>query len=282
MGGRGGAGVNVPAVTALVEHVARTVVRPGFRSLRACDVSEKSPGDLVTVVDLAAEAALTAGLAEIAPAVPVVGKEAAEHDPALIDLIATGGRAWVVDPIDGTYAFVTGSPDHAVMVALVERGVPIGGWICLPEHERTYVAVRGRGAWCNGMRLPRLTPDLADLRGGVATKFLPAGSDALPGDVRERCEAGIGGIGAGARRSSQLWSGPTYARIADGREDFVFYWRTRPWDHAPGAVLVRELGGVSRRLDGSEYRVGDAEVGLVAAASPEAADRVLAELRPLG
>ena len=282
-GGRGGAdSVDVRAVTALVEHVARTVVRPRFRSLLAGDVSEKSPGDLLTVVDLAAEAALTAGLAEITPGVPVVGEEAVEHDPSLPDILAAADLAWIVDPIDGTYAFVTGSPDHAVIVALVERGVPIGGWICLPEYEQTFVALRGLGAWCNGVRLPRLTPDLTDLRGGVAMEFLPGGSDALPDDVRERVEAGIGGIGAQAHGSTQLWSGPTYARIAGGHEDFVFYWRTRPWDHAAGAVLIRELGGVSRRLDGSDYRVGDAEVGLIAAASPEAADRVLADLRPLG
>lgn len=280
---RGGAdGVDVRAVTALVEHVARTVVRPRFRSLRVDDVSEKSPGDLITVVDLAAEAALMAGLTDIAPGVPVVGEEAAENDHALPDILGAADRAGVVDPIDGTYAFVTGSPDHAVVVALVERGVPTGGWICLPECEQTYVALRGRGAWCNGERLPRLTPDLTDLRGGVAMEFLPGGSDALPGDVRERVEAGIGDIGARARGSTQLWSGPTYARIADGREDFVFYWRTRPWDHAAGAVLIRELGGVSMRLDGSDYRVGDAEVGLIAAASPESADRVLSALRPLG
>src|SRR5690606_31773047 len=148
------------------------------------------------------------------------------------------------------YAFVTGSPDHAVMVALVERGVPIGGWICLPEHERTYVAVRGRGVWCNGLRLRRLAPDLADLRGRVAAKYLAAGGDVVLGGVRARVAAGIGGLGARAYAGLQLWSGPTYARIGDGHDDSVFYWRTRPWDHAPGAVLVRELGGVSRRLDG--------------------------------
>lgn len=281
-GGSGGIGVDARAVTALVEHVARTVVRPSFGSLLAGDVSEKSPGQLVTIADLAAEAELTAGLAEIAPGVPVVGEEGTEHDPELLDLLASADRAWVVDPIDGTYAFVTGSPDHAVMVALVERGVPIGGWICLPEHEQTYVALRDHGAWRNGEPLPRLSPDPADLRGGVATGFLPSVDDALPDAVRARVVGSIGGIGPKARCSSELWSGPTYARMADGREDFVLYWGTRPWDHAPGAVLIRELGGVSRRLDGSDYRVGDTEVGLIAAASPEVADRVLAELRPLG
>src|SRR5665811_2510604 len=63
---------DVDAVTALVEHVAATVVAPRFRDLRDGEVREKAPGDVVTVVDTAAEAALVRGLAEIAPGVPVV------------------------------------------------------------------------------------------------------------------------------------------------------------------------------------------------------------------
>jgi fructose-1,6-bisphosphatase/inositol monophosphatase family enzyme len=259
--------IDVDAVTALVQHVADTVVTPRFRALHADDVAEKSPGDLVTVVDLAAEAALVAGFAELTPGIPVVGEEGVAADPRLLQVISGAEQVWVVDPIDGTRAFVEGHPDHAVMVALVERGEAVGGWICLPQHERMYVATRGAGTWCGGERV-RLEPAAARasgdraaaapgpdgahagtqaslLRGGVATHFLPDG-------VRERVTANLDRLGPAAYPSPRLWAGATYGRILSGREDFVFYWRTNPWDHAAGAVLIREAGGVSRRLDCSD------------------------------
>jgi fructose-1,6-bisphosphatase/inositol monophosphatase family enzyme len=267
------ASVDHDAVTALVQHVADTVVTPRFRDLHAGDVAEKSPGDLVTVVDLAAEAALVAGFGELTPGIPVVGEEGVAADPSLLRVIADAERVWVVDPIDGTQAFVDGHPDHSIMVALVERGEPVGGWICLPQHEQMYVAGRGAGTWCNGERV-RLEAG-EDLRGGVATHFLPDG-------VREPVEGNLGLLGPGAYPSPRLWAGATYGRILAGRENFVFYWRTNPWDHAAGAVLVREAGGVSRRLDGSDYRADDAVDGLVVAASAEAAEQVVRTLAPLG
>lgn len=311
-------GVDVAGVSALVRQVAASVVRPRFRDLHTGDVSEKGPGDLVTVVDLEAEAALTAGLRLLTPDVPVVGEEAVAADPALVRTVATAERVWVVDPIDGTQAFVDGAPDYAVMVALAERGEAVAAWICLPELDRLYVAVRGGGAWLDDAPLVRAPADLSALRGGAATRFLPTGRpsgagdgpgvgpDGTPaddpadrpvdlpgdvpvdvpvdvlGDVRARVEAGIAGLGPGATTSDRLWSGATYARIASGDLDFAFYWRTNPWDHLVGAVLLRELGGVSRRPDGADYRAGDDGVGLVVASSPAVGDAVVTALRPRG
>lgn len=61
----------------------------------------------------------------------------------------------------------------------------------------------------------------------------------------------------------RLWSGKAYADLASGRRDAVVYWRTAPWDHAPGAVILREMGGLSRRFDGSDYRPGTPGDGLL-------------------
>ena len=61
-----------------------------------------------------------------------------------------------------------------------------------------------------------------------------------------------------------------YPAIARGDGDFMLYWRTLPWDHAPGALLLREARGVAARLDGTEYDPTDGRDGLLAAGSPEA------------
>ena len=46
----------------------------------------------------------------------------------------------------------------------------------------------------------------------------------------------------------------------------MLFWRTLPWDHAPGVLLVREAGGVARRFDGAEYHPADDDKGLLVAA----------------
>lgn len=263
--------VDVDAVTALVERVAATVVAPRFRDLVAGEVGEKGPGDVVTVVDHAAELALADGLAALAPGVPVLGEEAASADPTLFGLLAAP-LAWVVDPLDGTRAFVEGSPDYAVMVGLVAGGVPVAGWICLPEHRVTVVAERGSGAWCNGEPLAA-APREGDPRMQVAARYLPA-------PARSRLVAELPGrTGAGRIALAEtVWSGNEYARLALGDVDAMLAWRTMPWDHVPGVAIVRELGGVARRLDGSDYRADVDVEGLLVAASPQVADQVAALL----
>ena len=259
--------VDVDAVTALVEHVAATVVAPRFRDLVAGEVGEKGPGDLVTVVDHAAEVAITEALTALAPGVPVVGEEAASADPSLLRFLGAP-LAWAVDPLDGTRAFVEGSPDYAVMVGLVADGVPVAGWICLPEHRVTLVAERGSGAWCNGAPLAA-APRAGDPRMQVAARYLPA-------QARARLVGALPGR-PGAERialAETVWSGHEYARVALGDADAMLAWRTMPWDHVPGIAIVRELGGVARRLDGSDYRADVPADGLLVAADARMAGRV--------
>lgn len=265
--------LDVDAVTALVEEVAAAVVTPRFRALREGDVHAKGTGDdLVTIADHEAEVLLAAGLSRLLPGVPVVGEEDVAAHPEVLRLLVDAPLAWVVDPLDGTRGFVAGSPDHAVMVGLVEHGTAVAGWIHQPEHGVTFVAERGAGAFVGGARLSRPTPTtaLAELRGGVATRYLPVGVLAAVADA---------GFGPGLQRSPGMWSGLWYPKVATGDQDFVLFWRTWPWDHTPGAVLVREVGGVSRRLDGTDYRAGTEGTGLLVAADDATWHRVRAALR---
>ncbi len=298
---------DLDAVAKLVQEVAHGLVLPRFRDLSAGEISEKSPGDLVTAVDVEAERVLTARLADIAPGVPVVGEEAVAADASLLGLLGREGLAFVVDPIDGTRAFVEGDPDFAVMVALVDTGVPIASWIALPVYDELFTAARGAGAFVTrgsgeperllradgaavaGSALDGTALDGAGLdgaalggsllggsardgsaralRGGVATAFLP--------DVeRERVGARVEALAPDVRGSERLWAGATYRRVLLGEDDFIVYWRTNPWDHAPGTVLVREAGGVVQRWDGADYRADDALTSLLVAATPGVSARV--------
>lgn len=255
-------GVDVPAVTALVDQVAYHLVLPRFRDLSEGDVSAKAPGDLVTVVDVAAEEAIVAGLRALAPDVPVVGEEGVAADPAALEALH-GPMAFVVDPIDGTKAFVDGEPDYAVMVALVADGEAVAGWVCLPSRAQTWVAERGAGVTCNGEPVARLRADrparvlLSPSRNGEAAAAVRAAGAAVDLSVE-----------------GPLWCGRHYTALAGGELDALGYWGGWPWDHAPGAVLVRELGGVVLAADGSDYR----PVGRVPGPIVVGADLATAEL----
>jgi fructose-1,6-bisphosphatase/inositol monophosphatase family enzyme len=90
----------------------------------------------------------------------------------------------------------------------------------------------------------------------VLTRFLPAGP-------RERVIAGLPRLGAAL--PGHHCAAREYPDVIRGVQHFALFWRSYPWDHAAGALIVREAGGVIRRFDGSEYVVGDGRTGLIAA-----------------
>ena len=262
-----------------IREVSAEAVEPRFGSLTAGQVRDKAPGEVVTAADEEAERLLTRRLRALLEA-PVVGEEAVTADPGRMAGLGAE-RAWVVDPLDGTANFVAGSPDWAVMVALLARGETVAAWIWRPVDGVMYRAERGGGAERAGpgratdrLRLPsgadsagagadpgRLRgaverADPADLRGAVLSRFLTPAQRAHV----ERRSAAFGAVTAG-----RMCAGVDHPLVAEAAQDFVAFHRTLPWDHAPGVLLVQEAGGVASRLDGTPYRPGDDRSGLLAA-----------------
>ena len=255
-------GVDVDAVSALVRRVAADIVVPAWQALAASDIDEKSPGEWVTRVDRDAETALTWGLQELLPGAPVVGEEAASADPSLTGQLAHSDIAWLVDPLDGTSNYIAGSDQYAIMVALVRRQQTIAAWILQPATSRLYVAEAGAGTWRNGSRLSRPPgpATVSQLRGAVLTRFLSGEQRAAVAAA----EPQFASIGPG-----RSCAGIDYPDIAEAGQDFCLFWRTLPWDHAPGALILTEAGGTAAHLDGRPYTPADPRPGLLAAASAE-------------
>ena len=245
------------AVDGLMRKVGRDVVMRRFGALAAGDVEEKAPGDPVTVADREAEAALSENLSRILPGSAVVGEEGVAADPALLDRVG-GDRVWIVDPIDGTANYAAGRTPFAVMVALAEGGVVQAGWVLNPATGRMCHAARGGGAYNNNMPV-RVAP-----RGGMPRAAL--GTRYLPDDVRGTIEARADGWLEPA--ALPHCAGEQYAQLALGDVEVALFWRSLPWDHAPGALFLEEAGGRVARLDGTPYGVSDDRTGLLAAASP--------------
>lgn len=247
-------------VAALLRRAADTAILPVFRRLDDASIEEKAPGEVVTVADRDAEAIIADGLLALIPGSTVVGEEAVAEDPAVLDRLGRPGSVWIVDPVDGTANFAAGRRPFAVMVALMHDGTLRASWILDPISGSLAVARSGQGASLDGERA--LTPDArgpaAALRGAVMNRFLPA-------DLRSRVDAGLSRIGEVL--PGNHCAGREYPDILRGVQDFVLFWRTLPWDHAPGVLLLTEAGGVARRLDGTPYDPSDRRNGLLVAAN---------------
>lgn len=245
-------------VAAILREVAASEVVPRFRSLSADDIREKEPGDLVTVADEAAERALTTRLTDLLPGSQVVGEEACAADPTVLTRIASSDDpVWIIDPVDGTSNFARGNPVFGVLLALSVGGHTVAGWIYDPMADRMAVAEIGQGAWMAGERLRAASGgDIGGLRGSLSTKFFPP-------DEKKRIEGLRPQFGSTYRL---FCAAHEYLNLLTGKGQFALYNRTMPWDHAAGALAYAEAGGHVAKWDGSPYRPGDVQGGILLAA----------------
>ncbi|WP_229123937.1 inositol monophosphatase family protein [Enemella evansiae] len=249
------------AVLELIKETAEQVIRPRWRALSSGDIAEKNPGDFVTVADQESEVLLTEALQRAYPDALIVGEEATAADPSLVDGLCRAEHAFVVDPVDGTRNFVEGTADYAVMIGEVRAGEIVRGWIWQPEHDAAWVAERGAGTWRNGERVTRRTPDPQLLRAETSMRSLRR--SATPPQIAELAWTAFS-------------CGIDYPRLCAGGNDVLVYRAIKPWDHIPGALLVRELDGVARLINGQDYQ-GQTEGGPLVVGVDEPAWQVGAE-----
>lgn len=255
-------------VAELMRETAAAELLPRFRSLAKEDIRLKGPGDFVTVADVAAEQRLASGLAKVLPGVPIVGEEAVEKEPDLVDLIARPGEScWVVDPLDGTANFASGKDRFAIIVCLVRDTVAVGGWILDLPTGRMAMALRGEGVTVDGAPVRRPKPARPPI-GFVGYKVKKEFDRQLPPAKRRTL----------GRVSTLNCAGAEYHEILAGRADFNLYRMTKPWDHAAGTLMIAEAGGEAQRFDGKPYAPPQhINSGLITAIHPQ----TLAEVRTL-
>jgi fructose-1,6-bisphosphatase/inositol monophosphatase family enzyme len=250
------------AVASLLRRVSAKIVLPRYRNLRDGDIVEKAPGEIATIVDHESERQLTDGLLKLDPTARVVGEEACEIAPQLLEALDQG-LVWIVDPLDGTPNYAAGRAPFGIIVALAEEGTTIAGWLYDPLADRLCFATKGGGAWVSyaGGPAERLVVAAPPDRpvASLATQFMPA-------KLREE-------MVQSAERSFELRPIPRcaaehYPRLCLGENHVALFQRTLPWDHAAGALLLTEAGGKVSRWDGSPYCFHDDRLGIVAASSP--------------
>jgi fructose-1,6-bisphosphatase/inositol monophosphatase family enzyme len=246
---------DIERVAALIREVAEEEIVPRFNALAAEDVREKRPGNVVTTADLAAERRLIDGLTALAPGSTVVAEEMFEADPSIVGRFQGEAAVWVIDPVDGTANFAAGRALFASMVALVERGRVVAGWILDVPGGVMAMAEEGSGAFAAGARLSVAAPaPLPAMTGSLGARLR---NDPV---VRER---------VGSLRYVRC-AGIEYHALASGALHYAFFRRVLPWDHAAGSLIHREAGGTNRAYSGEPYApTAPAEQGLLLAPDAE-------------
>lgn len=256
-------GPQLSFVTDSIRRVAGELIVPRFGRLTDAEVAEKSPGDLVTVADSDAERELGRLLVELLPGSAVVGEEAVAADPATLRALTGPDPVWIVDPIDGTEAFATGSPRFATLVALARGGRLLASWTVAPLLGLTATAVAGRGAYLDSRRLRVARP--AD---GLA------GLDVLLPQPRwwgEQDRSRFNALfGTGVSPAFFDTSGLAYLELAAGRRSAMLVNWELPWDHAAGLLLHAEAGGHTETAAGLPFELAGGNA-LPVAVAPDAA-----------
>ena len=188
-----------------------------------------SISDVVSDADKAAEAMIVGRLAAARPDDGVIGEEGAA---------APGRRTWVIDPVDGTYNFVSGLPAWCSALALLDGEQLLLGAIYQATTDELWIGGLDLPATLNGVPLPRM----ADRRLGevaISTYLHPTRVGDLP--LRDGLLRSI----AGAASVRIIGSGSVeLAAVAAGRLGVWLHADTPTWDWLPGAALVTSAGGV--------------------------------------
>ncbi len=255
--------VSVPAEFVQAAHeaaaLAGAAIRPLFRSPLL--VEAKGDASPVTEADRAAERALREFLHARFPGHGILGEEyGAER--------ADAEWLWVLDPIDGTRAFLTGRPLWGTLVGLLHRGVPVLGLIDQPVLGERWLGVSGQGTTFNGA--PVRTRPCAALAEAELASTSP---DIFTPLTAPRFAA----VQRAARRTS--WGGDCYlyGLVALGLVDLVVEDTLKPWDWAALAPVVEGAGGRLTDWAGNPLRLGSAG-DVVAVGDPALLPAVVAAL----
>ncbi|MCR4269025.1 3'(2'),5'-bisphosphate nucleotidase CysQ [Nitratireductor sp. ZSWI3] len=237
----------------LITGVAREAGRIALKYFRRDpEVWWKGGTSPVSEADLAVDRFLREALLAARPAYGWLSEETAAAPERL-----SASRVFIVDPIDGTRAFIGGRPTWCISIAVVEEGRTIAGVLDCPAVEEVYTAARGDGAFANGTRISVKKPAADVVIAGPKSML-----SKLPADLFQRTRP-HGYVPSLAYR---------IAMVARGTLDATFVKpNAHDWDIAAADLLLHEAGGAILNASGVAPQYGGADPrhrALVAGSQP--------------
>jgi histidinol phosphatase-like enzyme (inositol monophosphatase family) len=220
-----------PTLRALLDVAVDAAYLAGRRTLayfqagvRAEIKADQTP---VTIADREAEQVLRARIARDFPDHAVLGEEAGQTGSGASD------HRWILDPIDGTKAFVAGVPLYGVLVGVEVQGEPRVGVIYLPALGEMIAGADGLGCTWNGRSCRVSSVDRLEDALIVASSIIRC---------QERSDA-FDRLAACTRLQRTWGDAFGYALVATGRAEIALDASMNPWDCAPMLPILRAAGG---------------------------------------
>jgi len=235
--------MNLTAEIALANRladVAREEIRPLFRT--ALDSEAKHDASPVTIADRNAEQAMRRLIEAEFSADGIHGEEFGVKD-------GKSGRQWVLDPIDGTTAFLAGRPIFGTLIALLVEGFPVLGLIDQPINAERWLGVTGRGTIFNGQ--PASTRRCRELAQASLATTGPHYFTQAQGDV-------FMALAAKTDHKRMVMGGDcyNYACLASGHIDLVCEAELKLHDYAALVPVVEGAGGMMCDWAGEPLHAG--------------------------
>ncbi|MBL8199420.1 MAG: 3'(2'),5'-bisphosphate nucleotidase CysQ [Chromatiales bacterium] len=232
----------LPGVIEVARAAGRAIL--GIYARPDHDVETKADRSPLTAADRAANDVIIAGLAALAPDIPLWSEESAT---VAWDTRRQWSRFWLVDPLDGTREFIKRNGEFTVNIALVVGHSPVLGVVHAPVLDRDYYGVAGHGAFradAGGAGRP------IRVRAPATPPLRVAGSRSHRGSSLDGVLARLG-----EHRLVAMGSSLKFCLVAEGEADF--YPRLGPtseWDTAAAQAVVEAAGGAVVDLEGQPLR----------------------------
>jgi 3'(2'), 5'-bisphosphate nucleotidase len=241
---------HIGAVLAGVVEEASTVIMPFWRGDFVME--RKADFSPVTEADRAGEALILKRLNELFPGVPVIAEERASQYGVPE---AIGPRFFLVDPVDGTKAFVRGDDHFTVNIGLIENGVPVAGAVSAPVQKRTWFTAP------DGCRRRAFGNDVGER---VTVRPWPAEPVCLISHTMGAPEAEALKLQYGSSHTLAMDSSIKLCMIAEGVADiYPRHGPTMEWDIAAAHAVLAAAGGSVTQPDGAPFLYGKADKGFL-------------------
>ncbi len=217
----------------LAAQASAKIILPHFQS--SLDVQTKADGSPVTIADKNAEQCILDLIRKRRPNDGWLGEEFGENQ-------GTNGYRWIIDPIDGTLAFIHGVPFFGTLIALQKDGQTILGLINMPALNEIIIGITGVGTFYNGQ--PARVSQTADIAQAtiITTSFTTL--------LQHNRQQGFNKLVQQAKEARTWGDCYGYLLVATGRAEIMMDPVLSPWDIAPMLPIITEAGGKLTDLDG--------------------------------
>ncbi len=216
---------------------AGSILHQSFGSINKIKV--KGDRDLVTDIDLAAEAAVKKEIIRKFPEDNIISEE----NPVK----KISDFSWIIDPLDGTHNYIHNINVFGVSIAVAYKSMVVVGVIDMPRDKEFYFAQKGKGAYCNGKRI------------SVSDRGIKQATLIFDSNLRYQKNAMIKALRRlmnrvfNVRMFGSTVRGLTY--VAGGQAEIEVEYNDKLWDFAAGLLLVEEAGGKVSNLNGGKWDI---------------------------